>query len=122
MFTQRTVSVTNHLDTDSPPEVTRSPHYPLHHTTAAHHPRTAFPIHHCTNHICHQSLIALITQMALITHSTKALDLSSLTAEYCFATSSLSEPFFLFISVVDYLDCLLFSAHLLPAFLTLPAF
>ncbi len=26
-----------------------SPHL-LHHTTAAHHPRTAFPIHHCTNH------------------------------------------------------------------------
>ncbi len=43
-------SVRNHLDTDSPPEVTRSPHCLLHHTTAAHHPRTAFPIHHCTNH------------------------------------------------------------------------
>ncbi len=26
-----------------------SPHI-LHHTTAAHHPWTAFPIHHCTNH------------------------------------------------------------------------
>ncbi len=26
-----------------------SPHCLLHHTTAAHHPRTAFPIHHCTN-------------------------------------------------------------------------
>ncbi len=66
--------VTNHLDTDSPPEVTRSPHCPLHHTTAAYHPRTAFPIHHCTDHICHQSLIALITQLALITHY-KSLEL-----------------------------------------------
>ncbi len=44
------LKLTYHLDTDSPPEVTRSPHCLLHHTTAAHHPRTAFPIHHCTNY------------------------------------------------------------------------
>ncbi len=89
----------------------------LHTTHGLHFPSTIAlithlsPITHCTD-----------TQLALITHFTKALDFPSLTAEYCFATSNLSEPFSLFISVVDYLNCLLVSDRLLPAFFTLPAF
>ncbi len=46
----------------------------------------------------------------------------TLVVKSCFATADISERFPWVSFPVDYLDCLFSSGHLLPAFLTLPAF
>ncbi len=85
-----------------------SPHL-LHHTTAAHHPRTAFPIHHCTNHtaVTNHSF-ALITQLRSVRHAYKPWT--------CLAPSDISERLPQVCFPVYYLDCFYDSDRLLPAF------
>ncbi len=90
-------------------------HWRLHHTTTARHPRTTFPITHCTDVT---QLIALITHCTDCTDHTLYISLG-LPVSHCrvlFCHYLDLWVVSLCVYPVDYLDCLFSSDRLLSAF------
>ncbi len=96
---------------------TRSPHWRLHHTTATRHPRTAFPINHCTKHttVTNHSLHWLHSWIPSDTlYKPWTSSLSHRRVLFCYGRYLWAFP--LCECPVDYLDCFILIYRLLPAF------
>jgi len=95
-----------------------SPHL-LHHTTAALHPRTAFPIHHCTNHTAvtnHSFALIVSPHLHLIhTHTHISSTLPCTHREVLFRRLTFPSGYPKYIFPVCYLDC----SHALSLLLSL---